>query len=590
MANHPDPQDLPEIVQQYIKRLARRVGNRHMRRDLFAELREHFADALANAPKDSDRDELAASLIADFGDTKTLARLIKRAKKRCRPLWVKFVIRTCQAVLVLLVIFAGYTYWFVSGRPSFRVDYWAKLTDFSRPVADESLNASPHYLKAIDLYVEPPEIELYRVKDKVNFGSPSPPPPGAIPFAPQTVERVITLEDIVKKPGTPVESNERQALEEWLLINRPALDELRMGTSKPHCWFHYELAQHNGQSGLLFSYDGQQAPLLNLLLPHLRKLRQVTFVLCWQMQFAAEKGNWDSVIADLRSAKALARHLMGCPALIEQLVGIAVDQRANKQLIHLLRSYRLPTSTLQRLAQSLPPDYPIIRMDAEAIGQMDAIQWLFTDDGSGDGHIIPGQCLNLNAMTSGEKIQSPDIGEIIKYSAGSMVHSSRRETVRLFEQWRQRARQYYSATPYQNHISGYSLNAWSNKKIKENPRNFLFRILVPSLEKASWISYAGQADHQAVQTIVALLRYKADHGQFPDKLDQLVPQYLKAVPLDPFGPGPLTYKRQDDDFLLYSLSFNFEDHGGQHNKEAFRNKKESGDYVFWPPEPVERTK
>jgi hypothetical protein len=84
------------------------------------------------------------------------------------------------------------------------------------------------------------------------------------------------------------------------------------------------------------------------------------------------------------------------------------------------------------------------------------------------------------------------------------------------------------------------------------------------------------------------LRYKAQHGQFPEKLDELVPQYLKAVPQDPFGPGPLSYKRQEDDFILYSWGLNFEDHGGQHNKETFRKRKESGDYVFWPPEPVQR--
>ena len=59
---------------------------------------------MADAPKDQGRDELAASLIADFGDTKSLARLIKRAKKRCRPLWVKFIIRTCQTIVILLVI------------------------------------------------------------------------------------------------------------------------------------------------------------------------------------------------------------------------------------------------------------------------------------------------------------------------------------------------------------------------------------------------------------------------------------------------------------------------------------------------------
>ena len=111
MANQPDSQELPELIQQYITNLAKRIRNRHMRRDVVAELSAHFADALTEAPKDVDRDQLAASLVGDFGDAKTLRLLIKRAKKRCRPLWVKFVIRTCQTLLVLMLIFAGYTWW-----------------------------------------------------------------------------------------------------------------------------------------------------------------------------------------------------------------------------------------------------------------------------------------------------------------------------------------------------------------------------------------------------------------------------------------------------------------------------------------------
>ena len=127
MCDHPDPQDLPEIIQQYLQRLACRTRNRHVRRDVLAELSAHFADALDGTPSAQDRNKLAASLIADFGDTKILSKLIKRAKKRCRPLWVKFVIRTCQTLLVLMLIFAGYTAWFISGTATISVDYLAKL-------------------------------------------------------------------------------------------------------------------------------------------------------------------------------------------------------------------------------------------------------------------------------------------------------------------------------------------------------------------------------------------------------------------------------------------------------------------------------
>ena len=49
MANHPDPQDLPELIQQYIKNLAQRIRNRYMRRDVISELSAHFTYCTAKA-------------------------------------------------------------------------------------------------------------------------------------------------------------------------------------------------------------------------------------------------------------------------------------------------------------------------------------------------------------------------------------------------------------------------------------------------------------------------------------------------------------------------------------------------------------
>ena len=169
-----------------------------------------------------------------------------------------------------------------------------------------------------------------------------------------------------------------------------------------------------------------------------------------------------------------------------------------------------------------------------------------------------------------------------------MIHSSRRKTVELFEQWKHMIDRYCLATPYQNHISGESSIAWYEKTVEQNPWNFTFKIFTPAVERAVWLSYEAQAKHQATQTVVALLRYKTEHGQFPEKLDEVVSEYLKAIPQDPFGPGPLSYKRQGDDFILYSWGLDFKDDGGKHNKEVFRQTNRAGDYVFWPPEPVEQ--
>ena len=79
MPDESKSRDLPEIVEQYLKRISRRVRPAYARPDVLAELRSHFVDALENAPADKDKNELAGELMAEFGETRILAKLIKRA-------------------------------------------------------------------------------------------------------------------------------------------------------------------------------------------------------------------------------------------------------------------------------------------------------------------------------------------------------------------------------------------------------------------------------------------------------------------------------------------------------------------------------
>jgi hypothetical protein len=49
------------------------------------------------------------------------------------------------------------------------------------------------------------------------------------------------------------------------------------------------------------------------------------------------------------------------------------------------------------------------------------------------------------------------------------------------------------------------------------------------------------ADLAALQALVALRAYQGRHGALPPKLDALVPEFLDAVPADPYGDRPLAY-------------------------------------------------
>ena len=53
------------------------------------------------------------------------------------------------------------------------------------------------------------------------------------------------------------------------------------------------------------------------------------------------------------------------------------------------------------------------------------------------------------------------------------------------------------------------------------------------------------------------------HGQYPETLDALVPQFIEKIPHDIINGQSLHYRRTaDGKFLLYSIGWNQTDDGG----------------------------
>ena len=90
----------------------------------------------------------------------------------------------------------------------------------------------------------------------------------------------------------------------------------------------------------------------------------------------------------------------------------------------------------------------------------------------------------------------------------------------------------------------------------------LTRMLVPSIERYCELSLQSVAQVRTGRTALAVERYRIDTGRFPDRLDQLVPKYLDNVPADPFDDQPLRYRQDDDRAVIYSVSSNLTDDGG----------------------------
>jgi hypothetical protein len=156
-----DLQNLPACVVEFVKQLLKKMRyRRKVRLDVRAEFAAHFEDELKDCATGRERDQKARRLIADFGDLKLLAILLRRAKKRCRPLWRTVVARAFQAIGVLILCFIFYAIWFSSGRPTISTDYLALLNQMNQPEVRDENNAWPHYEKAISLYVpQTPAVE-----------------------------------------------------------------------------------------------------------------------------------------------------------------------------------------------------------------------------------------------------------------------------------------------------------------------------------------------------------------------------------------------------------------------------------------------
>ncbi len=77
---------------------------------------------------------------------------------------------------------------------------------------------------------------------------------------------------------------------------------------------------------------------------------------------------------------------------------------------------------------------------------------------------------------------------------------------------------------------------------------------------------ASLAYQRLLATEFALRLFREDHGQLPRQLKELVPNYLDAVPLDPFSDQSLVYRVTDGKYRLYTVWSNGLDDEGNTGK------------------------
>jgi len=681
---------LPACAIEYIKLVVRKMRYRKkVRQDVQAELATHFEDELRECATGEEKQQKAQKLITEFGDVKLLAVLLRRAKKRCRPLWRTVIARTFQTIGILILCFIVYTAWFLTGKPAISIDYLALLNQMGRPELRDEDNAWPHYEKAISLYKEPVPVvrefidfrykpkqqeekfrftnlskdaqtqvlewiqqnqkhwdslsreqqavvlkcldynwvsiyresgPLYRdwgsttfdsmtehivrcIKEKKepdgsvatgglpwreSFGFPDSQlrdwlkqdkiPPNFLEAVSVAVlnEWMKRYKELPVNVRGPLTNTEYEYIGPWVRENEPAWQEFVAGSSKSYCYREYQLRP-----------EQQDRWLLNIDISHFNTLKQLARFAVWRSRVDVKEGKTRQGLEDCLAVARAGSHWQQRANLIEQLVGLAISALAHEQILHVIATVNLSDVDLRQLQQQwsqiYPQGYPLINIEGERIGFLNAVQHVFTEGGPGGGHLIPGRWDRLTddityLAESEHRIFMP------LSTAASMVHARRDETVAKFNEIFDKASENTEMSPYKRHIHNINLD----KIILALPRHryFLIQIFLPAFGRISELGYRSKVSHEATVAIMALKRWRLEKNSYPAGLNELVAAgFIKELPMDPYSDKSLVYNKTDDDFILYSVGPNFTDDGGEPGKDTkgrISKWRDNGDTVFWP--------
>jgi hypothetical protein len=545
--------------------------------DVARELCAHFRDGL-------DAGRSAEQLTRDFGDPAQVAKLIRRSKKRNRPLaWRMYAwsLRGIVSLLILGVLFYGYgAARLYAARPSIARNFSKEYND--KILARGSDRAWPIYRAAI---IATPNLP-WKNGDW----------PGNWP-------------DV-----RPEDEGYEQALQ-YLRDCGPLLAEIRRGAKLPIIGIELSDANDVEVSAAIARRRGHTMPLtpdvpsenpdmIGVLLPHLGPMREFARLLLFDTRQAMKSGDGTRVVANIDAMLGMAHQLGEEPFLISELVGYAILTLASQETSRVLRDapQMLSDESLVLLAHRLATCIKPGRLIPVAGGERwmfdDAVQRMFSDDGSGDGRItatglkLLEEYAGLSAQYAGGLLSERTLYRAAGPVLGQVM-AGRRATQQEYDRVIGQIEAWASQSPW---VRRTTLDAWSleyNAKFDDlgwRSRYALITVLVPALNRAYWTGDTTTLEREATATALACEVFRRRAGRWPTGLQELVPGLLPSMPLDIFDGKPLRYQViEGRGAVLYSIGNNLVDDGGMEpQREAYfgsmtpERPGEKGDWIFFP--------
>jgi len=453
-----------------------------------------------------------------------------------RKKWVLAAIGLLLALLILKIVL------FLTAKPKITVDYVAEYNRTSRPQDyDPNDNAAPYYQKAFDAFFDMPD-ELPK------------------PY--------------IKWP-TDFNDTEQTLYEKWLISNIPAFEYFREASHKPYYWLERKSERDNTISGIM--------------LPELNPFRQLTRALLWDAKIKAIQGQFQPAFENILVCYKAGNHKCCQNSLvIEQHVGLRIKQESVCSAFNILDNLKPEGKALgflqDALQSELNNDDYIPSIETEKYFLYDALQRTFIDNGKGTGRLAWRTGWYYDTLCG-------KWNNFRKRLYACFAGPTRNEIVEQIEKALAISVQIKGKTPWQIKNEAYD---FFDEIENINKSNWFLHIL--GVNYSNFHSYyETTAQTEALIAVLAILRYKADTGQFPETLNELVSSnYLQDVPNDPYSSSSLVYNLTEDGFKLYSVGKNFSDDGGMIEivNEAMQMpgfqgtgiipRVHSPDIVYWP--------
>jgi hypothetical protein len=359
----------------------------------------------------------------------------------------------------------------------------------------------------------------------------------------------------------------------------PVIEELRQASQLPYSRFPLEYTNEFPAS---------------ILLPHLAALKRCTQVLQLRAIVELQNGQSDKALDDVKLALQLTDKIRTEPFLISHLVRIAMLQLTLQPIYEGLAEHQWSDEQLVALNAELSkldflPDYKL-SMEGEMGCQDGEIDFF---------HRHPEQLQNLGGYYDEEggnwtspTLPSGLIGHLIP--TGWFYQNQLRCARMMVDFYIPLAdvnRQTISPT-----LTRHADEAAEADAKHYNPYNMLEIMLLPPLGNAVKKFAYAQSSVDLARMAIALERYRLTHGDYPESLDVLAPQFMEKIPHDIIGgqpsPGsgsasqPLHYRRTSSgQFVLYSVGWNERDDGGVIGPEKWHNVDiNQGDWVWRYPQ------